>query len=81
MLLLQREIDDAGAVVIVVACGNQEGGTRWLKETKCQYTMLLDQERKVCTTHVHKYISVLQKTVLTDRGSSCVFLCWILKIL
>lgn len=33
--------------MVVVACGNKEGGERWLQQTKCSYDMLLDQDRKV----------------------------------
>ncbi|XP_035529462.1 uncharacterized protein LOC118336823 [Morone saxatilis] len=45
----QRSLDTHSIEVVVVSFGCQEGASHWLKETGCQYDMLLDPDRKIYT--------------------------------
>lgn len=40
-------MNSQGATVVVISFGCKEGAEKWLEETKCKYSMLLDPERKV----------------------------------
>ncbi|XP_029131596.2 prostamide/prostaglandin F synthase-like isoform X2 [Labrus bergylta] len=45
----QRSLDSHSIQVLVISFGCQEGASHWLKETGCQYDMLLDSDRKMYT--------------------------------
>lgn len=60
----QEEIASAGGLVVVVSFGLQEGALRWLQDTGCPFTMLLDSDRKI----YHSF--GLQRSVLKVWGVS-----------
>lgn len=46
-IIFQRSLDEHSIEVVVVSFGCLEGASHWLRETGCQYDMLLDPDRKV----------------------------------
>ncbi|XP_041668118.1 uncharacterized protein LOC121525954 isoform X2 [Cheilinus undulatus] len=69
----QAALDSNSVQVLVVSFGCQEGASHWLKETDCQYDMLLDPDRKVDAKQCMEIIKNIWEVTLlwTNMGGCC----------
>ncbi|KAF6035963.1 sell [Bugula neritina] len=58
------------ANVVVISFGVIQGARKWLEETSCPFTLLLDPERKL-----YKYVGLQRSLYKTWGLKECDFLC------